>query len=104
MIFTACEKANEEIVELLLKFGATPRKACVQGGTPLHEAVRNKKLKISKMLIKAGAKLCARNIYGIDSVFMAAQCNAAEVLKYLIYKGKNFWIKIILLKKRKKIY
>lgn len=90
MIFTACEKANEEIVELLLKFGATPRKACVQGGTPLHEAVRNKKLKICKMLINAGAKLWARNVYGIDALFTAAQCNAVDELNYLIYKGKIF--------------
>lgn len=48
------------------------------------------------MLIQAGAKLWARNVYGIDALFTAAQCNAADVLNYLICKGKNvvllFWI------------
>lgn len=90
LIYTACEKPNEEIVELLLKSGASPIRACIQGGTPLHEAVRNKNLEICKMLVQAGAKLCAKNIYGIDSLFTAAQCDAVDVLNYLILKGKNF--------------
>uniref|UniRef100_A0A673NEW7 Ankyrin repeat and SOCS box protein 2-like n=1 Tax=Sinocyclocheilus rhinocerous TaxID=307959 RepID=A0A673NEW7_9TELE len=81
--------ANEEIVELLLRFGASPRKACVQGVTPLHEAVRNNNLEICKMLINAGAKLWSRNVYGIDALFTAAQCSAVDVLNYLIYKGGN---------------
>lgn len=74
-------------MELLLRFGATPTKACIQGGTPLHEAVRNKMLESCKMLIQAGAKLWAQNVYGIDSLFTAAQCNAVDVLSYLIHKG-----------------
>lgn len=77
-------------MELLLRFGASPTKASVQGVTPLHEAVRNKNLDICKMLIQAGAKLWARNVYGIDALFTAAQCNAVDVVKYLINKGKNF--------------
>lgn len=79
-------------MELLLRFGASPTRACVQGGTPLHEAVRNKKLDICKMLIHAGAKQWARNVYGIDALFTAAQCNAVKELNYLICKGKNFFI------------
>lgn len=78
-------------MELLLRFGASPTKACVQGLTPLHEAVRNKNVDICKLLIQAGAKLWARNVYGIDALFTAAQCNAVDVLKYLIHKGKNFF-------------
>ncbi len=74
-----------------MRFGASPTKACVQGGTPLHEAVRNKNVKICKMLIQAGAKLWARNVYGIEALFTAAQCNAADVLNYLICKGKNLY-------------
>lgn len=73
-----------------MRFGASPTKASVQGVTPLHEAVRNKNLDICKMLIQAGAKLWARNVYGIDALFTAAQCNAVDVVKYLINKGKNF--------------
>jgi len=90
VFFTACEKPNEEIVELLLRFGALPSKACIQGGTPLHEAARNKKLEICKILIQAGAKLLAKNVYGIDSLFTTAQCDAVDVLNFLICKGKNF--------------
>ncbi len=43
------------------------------------------------MLIQAGAKLWARNVYGIEALFTAAQCNAADVLNYLICKGKNLY-------------
>lgn len=72
-----------------MKFGASPNKACVQGGTPLHEAVGHINLEICKMLLQAGANPKAKNIYGIDSVFTAAQCGAVDVLNLLLSKGKN---------------
>lgn len=74
-----------------MRFGASPSNACIQGGTPLHEAVRNKKLEICKILVKAGAKMWAKNVYGIDSLFTAAQCDAVDVLNFLICKGENFF-------------
>ncbi|XP_066533673.1 ankyrin repeat and SOCS box protein 2-like [Hoplias malabaricus] len=89
-LHNACERGIEELVALLIRFGATTTtKSCIQGGTPLHEAVRHKNVQICKMLLQAGAKLTARNIYGIDPLFTAAQCGAAEVLNLLIMKGAD---------------
>uniref|UniRef100_A0A3B1JZ71 Ankyrin repeat and SOCS box containing 2a, tandem duplicate 2 n=1 Tax=Astyanax mexicanus TaxID=7994 RepID=A0A3B1JZ71_ASTMX len=82
-----CEKGFEDAVGLLLRFGASTTKSCVQGGTPLHEAVRQKNLEICKMLLQAGAKIMAKNIYGIDPVFTAAQCGTTDVLNFLLMKG-----------------
>lgn len=76
------------MVGILLKFGASPNKACVQGLTPLHEAVMNKNVQICKMLLQAEANLRAKTIYGIDPFFMAAQSGAVEVLCLLISEGK----------------
>lgn len=79
-----------------MKSGASPNKACVQGVTPLHEAVRNKNLQISKMLLQAGANLKAKNIYGIDPFFTAAQCGAVDVLCLLLSEGKYHFYGIII--------
>lgn len=65
-------------------------KACVQGMTPLHEAAGHDNVEICQMLLNAGAKLNAANIYGIDPFFTAAQNGRVEVLSFLISKGKVF--------------
>lgn len=88
LVFIACEKGVEEAVALLIRFGATTTKACAQGGTPLHEAVSHKNLTMCKMLLQAGAKLTARNTYGIDPLFTAAQCGYHELLSFLLTKGR----------------
>lgn len=87
-VFIACDKAHEAIAGILLKFGAAPNKACVQGVTPLHEAVRNKNLQLCKMLLQAKANIRSKNIYGIDPLFTAAQCGAVDVLYFLLSEGK----------------
>lgn len=91
--FSACGKPNAEIVDHLLKYGASVHKACVQGMTPLHEAAGHDNVEICQMLLNAGAKLNAANIYGIDPFFTAAQNGRVEVLSFLISKGKvfEFW-------------
>lgn len=84
---TACEKGTEEAVGLLIRYGASTNKSSVQRVTPLHEAVTSKNVEICKMLLQAGANLMAKNKYGIDPLFMAAQCGAAAVLSVLLMKG-----------------
>lgn len=87
--FTACEKGTAEAVALLIRYGALTTKASIQGSTPLHEAVASKNVEMCKLLLQAKANLMAKNIYGIDPPFTAAQCGAAEVLKFLIMKGRH---------------
>lgn len=84
---SACERSNEQIVALLLKFGATVNKCCSQGETPIHEAARNGELKICKILLEAGANVGASNIYGIKPFFAAAQNGCVDVISFLISKG-----------------
>lgn len=61
----------------------------MQGYTPLHEAVTRKNVEMCKMLLQAQANLTAKNIHGIDPLFTAAQSGAAEVLNFLIMKGRH---------------
>lgn len=88
MCVPACEKANEEIVELLLKSGGNASRGNIEGITPLQEAVRNRNVNMCKLLVEAGAKTWAKNTYGIEPLFTAAQGGATEALNYLIKHGK----------------
>ncbi|CAB1343057.1 unnamed protein product [Coregonus sp. 'balchen'] len=77
-LFKACGKPNAEIVDHLLK-----------GVTPLHEAAGHDNVEICQMLLDAGAKMNAANIYGIDPFFTAAQNGGVKVLSFLISKGAD---------------
>lgn len=41
------------------------------------------------MLLQAGANVMAKNVYGLDPLFTAAQCGTAEVLSFLLMKGRH---------------
>jgi ankyrin repeat protein len=88
--FSACEKPNVEIVDHLLKYGASVHKACVQGVTPLHEAAGHANVEICQMLLEAGAKLNAVNNYRMEPFYMATQNGGLDVLHFLIRKGESF--------------
>jgi len=76
-------------VALLLDFGARVNKQCIQGWTALHEAVSRNNVEICEMLVKAGAKLSATNIYGISPLFVAAQSGHVQALTFLINNGNQ---------------
>ena len=87
LLFPACEKANEEMVELILKSGGNPSRGNNYGVTPLQEAV-GKNVSMCKQLVEAGAKIWTKNTYGIEALFTAAQGGCTEVLKFLIKQGE----------------
>ena len=88
LLFPACEKANEEMVELILKSGGNPSRGNNYGVTPLQEAVQNQNVSMCKQLVEAGAKIWTKNTYGIEALYTAAQGGWTEVLKFLIKQGE----------------
>lgn len=72
---------------LLLNYGAEVNIHCIQGWTALQEAVARNNVEICEMLLKAGAKINATNIYGISPLFTAAQTGSMDALRFLIRHG-----------------
>lgn len=75
------------MVELLLNYGAGVNRGCSRGWTALHEAVCRNNVEICAMLLRAGANLNQRNIYGITPFFLAAQTGSGEALTLLLNHG-----------------
>ncbi|KAM4632843.1 ankyrin repeat and SOCS box protein 2-like [Polymixia lowei] len=88
-LFKACERANEQIVAILLKHRALVNMSCSQGSTSLHEAARQGQVEICKMLLESGTNLGATNIYGIQPFFTAAQNGNVDIVNFLIIKGAD---------------
>ena len=84
---SACEESNAEMVALLLNHGAPVNVHCIQGWTPLQEAVCRNNVEICEMLVQAGARLTPANVYGISPLFTAAQSGQVATLRFLIKHG-----------------
>lgn len=76
------------MVELILKSGGNASRGDAAGVTPLHEAVGSRNVRMCKLLVEAGAQIGAKNVYGIDPVFTAAQIGDTELLSFLIRHGE----------------
>ncbi|MEQ2196020.1 hypothetical protein XENOCAPTIV_022292, partial [Xenoophorus captivus] len=68
---SACEHPNEEVVELLLRYGAQVNLTCTQGDSPLHEACQHGCLRLCSILLDAGADLKVKNIYNIQPLIVS---------------------------------
>lgn len=64
-------------------------RSCSLGATALHEACRHSELKLCRMLLEAGANLQARNIYGIQPFFVAAQHGHVKIIRMLAKRGES---------------
>lgn len=87
MFPAACERNSAAIVAVLLNHGVAVNTRCIQGWTALQETVVRSNLEICDMLLKAGAKLNLRNMYGITPLFTAAQNGQMAALHFLIKHG-----------------
>ncbi|MEQ2183091.1 hypothetical protein GOODEAATRI_029088, partial [Goodea atripinnis] len=76
-----CERSNGAIVAALLNHKVGVNTRCIQGWTALQETVVRGNLEICEMLLKAGAKLNLRNMYGITPLFTAAQNGQLAALR-----------------------
>lgn len=93
----ACEKENPAMVAMLLNYGASVNKNCIQGWTALHESVCRNNVEICEMLVKAGAKVNMPNMYGITPIFVAAQSGKVDALRMLLKNGNIFHFTVIFL-------
>lgn len=85
------------MVAMLLNYGASVNKNCIQGWTALHESVCRNNVEICEILVKAGAKVNMANIYGITPIFVAAQSGKVDALRMLLKNGKVFHFTVIFL-------
>uniref|UniRef100_A0A3B5PXR6 Ankyrin repeat and SOCS box containing 2a, tandem duplicate 2 n=1 Tax=Xiphophorus maculatus TaxID=8083 RepID=A0A3B5PXR6_XIPMA len=84
-----CENPNEEVVELLLRYGAQVNLSSSQGESPLHEACRHGGLMICRivsLLIPLTSRVRIRTC-GISPLHIAADRNRDEILELLIESG-----------------
>lgn len=72
---------------VLLNHGVAVNTHCIQGWTPLQEAVYENNVEICEMLMKAGAKHNLTNTYGISPLFTAAQAGQLATLRLLVKHG-----------------
>ena len=88
MLGTACERKNVEAVRILVQFKADTNHRCNRGWTALHESVARNDLEVMEILVSGGAKVEAKNAYGITPLFVAAQSGQLEALRFLAKYGE----------------
>ena len=86
---------NVNNVEKLLKEGANPNHISHSGAPILLIAISkwirsNKKLKITKLLVKYGADVNITNDHGIYPLYYSSFNNNLDIVKFLIQNGANF--------------
>lgn len=87
----ACEKGYTDVVNVLLKFGASPNgiSSSMLGSrqyAPIYIAAKNGHINIVKLLIEFGADVC---VWENDSIVTAAEKGYSEIVKILINAGAN---------------
>jgi len=86
----ACDRKQDEIVDILLKNGADIDSRTDLGATPLVLAsVHKENVKILELLIDAGAEIDAKDDFGRTALIYAAGFGDAEMVKFLLDKGAD---------------
>ena len=90
-IFIAIKKNKDNIVSLLIDFGAKINQRSCQGRYPLHIAVLNGNLKIVQTLIKRGASPNVKDNIGNTPLHYAARAEKdyGDIIEFLINHGAN---------------
>jgi len=75
---------RNDIVELLLKYGADINAKSDGGWTPLHNACEKGSVVILRILLKAGSDINAKLLNGMTGLHLAAQGGHSDVVKCLL--------------------
>jgi ankyrin repeat protein len=75
-LFWACEYGRNEVVEFLLRQGASLEDQANTGQSALHWAVIGGNVETVRLLIQRGANLHAKNMYGGTALGQASWCEA----------------------------
>lgn len=70
----------EDIVSLLLDFGADPNRQDFEGATPLHTAGLGHNIEIVKLLVAAGGDASIRNEFGTKASDLIKKQGMGEAL------------------------
>lgn len=71
-----------------MQYHADTNHRCNRGWTALHESVSRNDLEVMEILVSGGAKVEAKNAYGITPLFVAAQGGQLEALRFLAKYGE----------------
>uniref|UniRef100_A0A1B6CRZ2 Uncharacterized protein n=1 Tax=Clastoptera arizonana TaxID=38151 RepID=A0A1B6CRZ2_9HEMI len=83
----ACEKGYFKIVKKLIEFGANLNAKDIAGFTPLHDAIINKNINISKYLLDQGADpMVKEDDYGFYPFHYACRMNNLKFIQLLLKK------------------
>ena len=88
-LYAAVCNGHFEIVQILLKSGASVNIANCHQVTPLHEAAAQKNMKMMKVLYKYGAHLDVFNRYGLSPLCVAVIFNNLDAAHYLLKAGAS---------------
>ncbi|KAK7904744.1 hypothetical protein WMY93_017351 [Mugilogobius chulae] len=88
-LLKACEIENEDMVSLLLSYGANVNQRCRQSWTALLEAVNTKNIEICEMLLNAGAMINLTNAYSFSPLHVATRIGYLKAVRFLIEKGAD---------------
>jgi FOG: Ankyrin repeat len=79
-----------DVAVLLLKHGANPNvKTKYDERTPLHYAADEGRLAVVATLLKHGAYIDARDVYGMTPLYLAVRNTHVDVVYYLLRKGAD---------------
>lgn len=84
ILFCACEKCDEKIVEFLLKLGMDANITDFFGNTPLFIACQKNKLGVVKVLLEYGAITNVKNFFGETPILVATVNNHRRIVEYLV--------------------
>ena len=89
-IFLAAHSGTEELVAMLLDTGQIDLGyQDTNGTTPLHYASRGGHLKITKLLVEAGADINLGEAYGYTPLHEAAEYGHLAVVRFLLEQGAD---------------
>ena len=88
-LFIAVENSNVELVDTLIRAGASPVEPCIRGWTALHEACVQGNVSILVKLLMCGCNLDTADCYGCTPLFTAAMQGKEECAELLCQRGAN---------------
>jgi ankyrin repeat protein len=89
LLYHACKEGQQEMVEFLLKQGASLDEKNIWGTSPLHVAAMFGRTQIIKILLESGARVDIRNVPEATPLHLAVEKNYPEIVLLLLAGGAD---------------